>query len=316
MSDIRELPRVGFGTAGIARPKFDTNPGVTRVSEAEGMATLAAAWDAGLRWFDTAPFYGEGRAERMLGAFLQGKPRDEYLLTTKVGRVIRDGEAVFDFSADGIRRSFDDSLQRLGVDRVDVMLLHDPDENLDQGVAESWPTMQALRDEGVTGRIGIGVTRVTTATALIERADPQMLLLSERYSLLDPGAADELLPLCGRRGIDVAIAGALSGGMIDGVAATQFHFAPLTEADAERGAAIRRICAEFEVPTAAAALQFVLAHPAVTAVLTGPARADQLRDNLGWLKETVPSELWTALRDEGLLALQLPTPASDGAAGR
>ncbi|HVX06733.1 aldo/keto reductase [Humibacter sp.] len=208
MSEIREFPRVGFGTAGIARPRSDAELSASPVSEAEGMATLATAWDEGLRWFDTAPFYGQGRAERMLGAFLRGRPRGEYLLTTKVGRIIRDGAAIFDFSADGIRRSLDASLRRLGVDRVDVILLHDPDDHLNQAVAESWPTMQSLRNESIVGGIGIGVTRLTTATTLIERIDPAMLLLAERYSLLDPSAADRLLPLCQRRGIDVVIAGA------------------------------------------------------------------------------------------------------------
>lgn len=272
------------------------------------MITLATAWEEGLRWFDTAPFYGEGRAERMVGDFLRGKPRHDYLLSTKVGRVIEDGDAVFDFSAEGIRRSIDASLERLGVDRFDVVFLHDPDDHLDQAVTDAWPAMLALRNDGVADRIGIGVTRVSTATELIERAGPEVLLLAERYTLLDPEAADRLFPLCQRYGVDVAIAGALSGGMIDGVEATNFHYQPLTPTDAARAAAIRRVCASYGVPTAAVALQFVLAHPTVTSVLTGPARAGQLLDNLGWLRTPVPAEVWQSLRRDGLLAADVPTP--------
>ncbi|WP_433887554.1 aldo/keto reductase [Streptomyces sp. CA-111067] len=307
--DPPRLPALGFGTAGIARP-----------SVAPGAAgdTLRQALECGLRYFDTAPMYGAGEAELRLGRFLAGLPRGEYVLSSKVGRLVRPAESgagerewVFDFSADAVRRSVEESLRRLGTDHVDLLYLHDPDDHWRQAIEEAWPALADLRDQGVVRAVGVGMNQAAMLTEFVTHASPDLVLMAGQYSLLDSAALDALLPACRERGVAVVVAQALHGGLIDGVPPTTFHYRPVDAATAARAAAIAAVCASHGVPTAAAALRFPLGHPAVSTVLTGPETAAQLRQNVEWAAWPIPDGLWSDLKAAGLLRADAPVPAAD-----
>jgi D-threo-aldose 1-dehydrogenase len=313
LPSLPSLPSLAFGTAGIGRP---------HVPPRTAADTLRQAWDAGLRYFDTAPMYGSGRAERRLGRFLTGLPRDDYLLSTKVGRLVRpdgDGGAerrwVFDFSADAVRRSVDESLERLGVDRVDLLYLHDPDDHWREAIEQAWPALAELRDQGVVRAVGVGMNQAAMLTDFVREASPDVVLMAGQYSLLDRTALDALLPACQERDVAVVVAQALHGGLIDGVTGATFHYGPVDDETARRAAAIAAVCRAHGVPTAAAALRFPLGHPAVTTVLTGPETAAQLRQNARWARWPVPPGLWTDLVEAGLLTATAPVPTGPGAPG-
>ncbi|MGC4108214.1 MAG: aldo/keto reductase [Thermomicrobiales bacterium] len=304
--------RLGFGSAGMSRDW---------VSDATALATFEAAWAAGIRTIDTAPFYGTGRSEILVGRALQGVPRDDYTLSTKVGRTIlgapKPGEAgtgwVFDYSADAIKRSIDESLTRLRLDRIDLLYIHDANEGIDQAIAETFPVLADLRDQGVIGAIGAGLTTVDPFLRFARETDIDWFLVAGRYSLLVMDGLAELLPLAQEKGIGVVIAQALAGGLIDGQPNPQLHYAPLTEATQAKVARIAEVCHRHGVPTAAAAIQFPLAHPAVRGLLTGPETADQVRQNLGWWTLPIPDVLWDELKAEGLLPADAPTPSASTA---
>jgi D-threo-aldose 1-dehydrogenase len=306
---VAALPRLGFGAAAIAKPP---------VPAGQAMECLGAAWDSGFRYYDTAPMYGDGRSELLLGRMLQGRPRDSYLLSTKVGRLVRPGHPdtartgvgwIHDFSHDAVRTSLDESLRRLGVDRVDLVFIHDPDHHWEQALNGAWPALAQLRDEGVIGAVGVGMIQAPMLARFIRETDIDVVLAAGVYTLLDTQARLELLPEAERRGVTVIAAQAMHGGLIDGAAHPQFRYRPVTEEIRATVTRIARICHEYGVPTAAAALQFPLGHPAVACVLTGPASHDQLRENLHWATTEVPPALWRRLREEGLLP-PVPVPAS------
>ncbi|MFJ4848707.1 MULTISPECIES: aldo/keto reductase [unclassified Streptomyces] len=309
---VAALPRLGFGAAAIAQPP---------VPDDQAMECLDAAWDSGFRYFDTAPMYGDGRSELLLGRMLRDRPRDSYLLSTKVGRLVRPGHPdtartgagwIYDFSHDAVRTSLDESLRRLGVDRVDLVFLHDPDHHWEQALNGAWPALAQLRDEGVIGAVGVGMVQAPMLARFIRETDIDIVLAAGVYTLLDTQARLELLPAAERRGVKVVAAQSLHGGLIDGVVHPQFRYRPVTEEIRARAARIARVCHEYGVPTAAAALQFPLGHPAVSCVLTGPASYDQVRQNLDWATTDVPPALWRRLREEGLL-LPVPVPAAPAA---
>jgi D-threo-aldose 1-dehydrogenase len=302
------VTRVGFGTAAIDRRWVD---------EATARDTIRASYEEGLRHIDTAPMYDNGWAELMVGAALRDLPRDEITLSTKVGRLVpgyapgggAGTEWQFDFSAEGTKRSVEHSLARLGVDRIDILLIHDADDHFEEAVSGAYPVLDDLRRQGVVGAIGIGMTNIHWPMRFVRETDLDVLLLAGRYSLLDPEAADALYPLCQERGVAVWNAGSLHGGLIDGVARREFHYQPVDPATEARLDTIRGICGKHGLPTAAAAIQFPLANPAVTSVLTGPMTREQLLGNLAWSRMRVPGEVWSELRAAGILADHVPTPA-------
>jgi D-threo-aldose 1-dehydrogenase len=281
-------------------------------------ALVAAAWEDGVRYFDTAPMYGGGVSERLMGRALAHYPREEFVLSSKVGRLVRGDEPVppgedslwrFDFSADGIRRSVEESLQRLGADRLDIALVHDPDAFLATATAESYPALQQLRDDGLVGRIGVGVCQVPTLLHLLRSVPVEVALLAGRLSLLD--AAPEVVDLVAEQGGALVVASALHAGLVDGRTPGLWHYAPTPPAVVARVAAIREVCDRHATPVAAVALQFVLAVPEVAMVLTGAADVDQWRQNLGWSRWQVPPGLWQDLATSGLLAFDLPAALRD-----
>lgn len=284
--------------------------------QANADALVAAAWDDGIRYFDTAPMYGGGRSERWMGRALAAYPRDDYVLSSKVGRLVRGADDPagpgedplwrFDFSTDGIRRSVEESLERLGVDRLDILHVHDADDFLDVAVAESYPALERLRDEGLVRLIGAGVTRVPTLLHLLRSTPLDVALLAGRLSLVDGEAVAEVLPLVAEQGVDLVIASALQAGLVDGRDSGQLHYAPTPPEVVARVAALQAVCERHATPLAAVALQAVLALPEVAMVLTGAADVGQWRQNLAWSRQPVPAELWQELSASGLLSLDLP----------
>ncbi len=260
-------------------------------------SVVDAAWAAGVRYFDTAPRYGNGVSERLLGAALQDKPRDEYVLSTKVGWILDGGRAVADFSAAGMRKSLEQSLDRLGLDRIDLAYLHDPDEYREQALREAHPALEQLRDDGVVGAIGLGVNWPAMPAWFIRRADIDAVLLAGRYTLLDSSAETELLPLCLEHGVAVVAAAVFNSGILaDPSAGAKFDYRTATPGQLSRAQRLQSICRDFGVVLAAAALRFPLRHTAIASVLIGAATAEEISLDAELAAHPLPDELWEALR--------------------
>ncbi len=320
------LGTLGLGAAALAG-LYEAVDGATAT------ATLQAAWDHGLRYIDTAPFYGYTRSERRLGEFLAGRPRDSFVLSTKVGRLMQpdasvapgsDGWAdplpfrpVFDYSYDGVLRSFEDSLERLGLERIDILLVHDIGR-LTHGERHElhWRALTAgggfraleeLRAQGLVRAIGLGVNEWEVAQDALAAAPIDCVLLAGRYTLLEQGALG-FLDRCDAAGASVLIGGPFNSGLLAGQA--KYNYGDVPADVLHRAEALRAACAEFDVPLQAAALQFPLGHPAVTSVLAGMRSPAQVATNAAWMRHRTPNDLWFALRDRGLVAADAPLPTS------
>jgi D-threo-aldose 1-dehydrogenase len=280
------------------------------VSEESAERTLQAAWDAGIRAFDTAPHYGAGLSERRIGDFLAGRPRSEFGVSTKVGRRLVPGGAdgdegfygtpplarVRDYSRDGVLRSLDDSLRRLRLDRVDFVLIHDPDDHLDQALDEAYPALAELRAQGVITAVGAGMNSAGPLSWLVERADLDCVLVAGRYTLLDDSAARELFPLCQRRGVAVLAGGVFNSGILaDPGEGARYDYAPADAARLARARRLRDACARHGVPLPAAALRYALRHPAVTAAVVGARTPEEIRADAGYVTTPIPDALWAEL---------------------
>ena len=329
------VTRLGFGSATIG--------GLFReVPEADAVATVQHAERLGVRYFDTAPLYGYGAAERRVGAALASVPRDSFVLSTKVGRLIvaRDRitpgmdvdpqriddqddyyyrsdlrvRPVFDYSSDGILRSVEASLGRLGLDRIDILYLHDPDHHWEQAISGAYPAMARLRDEGVVHAIGVGMNQVAMLTRFARETDLDVILAANRYTLLDQEASSELFPICEARGIAVVLGGVFNSGVLaDPRPGSRFGYLPADDAVLDRVHRLRQACERHGVPLRAAAIQFALAHPAVTSMLAGVRSSAQLDDYPDLMRLAIPAALWGDLKAEGLLHPDAVTP-TDGAA--
>ncbi|MEO6467895.1 MAG: aldo/keto reductase [Acidimicrobiia bacterium] len=283
------MTRLGLGTAPLGN-LFST------VTDADADATFDAAWDAGIRFFDTAPLYGHGLAERRLGRALTTRPRDEYVVATKIGRLLRtssrsrtstifvdvpDVEAVFAYSRDDTLRSIEESLERLGLDRVDVVHVHDPDDHEADAMTGAFPALIELRDQGVIGAVGAGMNQWEMLDRFVQRVDLDCVLLAGRYTLLDRSGADVLLPRCAERKVGVVIGGVFNSGLLaDPDANPTYDYVPASESLRARAQELWEIARAGGVTLAAAALQFALAHPAVTAVVVGARTAREVRDDV------------------------------------
>ncbi|MEU7848953.1 aldo/keto reductase [Micromonospora parva] len=310
------VTRLGLGLAPIGG-MFDA------VGDDVAHATVAAAWDLGLRSFDTAPLYGCGLSERRAGAVLAGKPRDQFTLSTKVGRLLvpdggdrqefwaepTDLAPRFDFSAAGVRRSHAESLARMGLDRIDIAHIHDPDDHLAEAVAGAYPALAQLRAAGEIGAVGAGMNQAPALVELARTGDFDCFMLAGRYTLLDQSGLDELLPLCQERGISVLAAGVYNSGLLaDPRPGAPYDYAPADQALLDRATAIRSVCERHGVPLRAAAIQFPFGHPAVASVVVGARNPDQVADNVAMVEWEVPEALWADLKAEGLLPKEVPTP--------
>ena len=291
----------------------------TEVTDQDARAAVDAAWAGGIRAFDTAPHYGLGLSERRLGEALRHRPRAQYVISTKVGRLLdpagpagppgRDpaGFAVparyvrrFDFSADGVRRSLEASLLRLGLDRLDVALIHDPDDHGEQALGEAYPALERMRDEGIVGAIGVGMNQVAMLTRFVTETAVDVVLVAGRYTLLDQSAASALLPAAERRGVSVIAAGVFNSGLLADPrpgAAYDYQAAPAELV--ARAVRLQEACARFGVPLRAAAARFPLSHPAVASVLIGARSAAEVNDALALRSLSIPAALWTALAAAG-----------------
>jgi D-threo-aldose 1-dehydrogenase len=284
-------------------------------AEATADATLAAAVHGGLRYLDTAPFYGHGRSESRIGTFLARHPRPEVVLSTKVGRLIRPGDrdpVVFDYSRDGALRSVEESLRRLRRERIDILLVHDIDRythgddqprRYQEACDGAWRALADMRAEGLVAAIGIGVNECRVCERLAHDLDPDVFLLAGRFTLLEQTAAESLLPLCERRGIGVIIGGPFNSGILvtGDTPDAQFQYAP---APADIRAKVRHlaaVCDSHGIPLAAAALQFPLLSPVVGSVIPGVSRPEELEAATAWASLPIPQGLWSDLRAEGLI---------------
>ncbi|MFD7933339.1 aldo/keto reductase [Streptomyces sp. NPDC048253] len=291
----------------------------TEVGEEQAHEAVAAAWQQGIRYFDTAPHYGLGLSERRLGAALREHPRSRYTVSTKVGRRLEatdrggddlaDGFAVpathrrvWDFSADGVRRTLEASLERLGLDRVDVVYLHDPDDHAEQAFREGYPALEKLRAEGVVGAIGAGMNQAEMLTRFVRDTDVDVVLCAGRYTLLDQRAGVELLPAAVERGVSVVVGGAFNSGLLaDPRPGATFDYARAPAGLLDRALRMKETADRHGITLRAAALAFCAAHPAVASVLVGTRSAAEVRDCAEQFTTQVPAAFWQELRDTGLL---------------
>ncbi|WP_328535560.1 aldo/keto reductase [Streptomyces sp. NBC_00344] len=303
--DITEL---SFGAAGIGNL-------YTPVDPADAQAAVDAAWESGIRCFDTAPHYGLGLSERRLGTALRDRPRAEYVVSTKVGRLLEPGSGVgddlsngfavpathhrvWDFSADGVRRSIEASLDRLGLDRVDIVYLHDPDQHPDEAFGQAYPMLEKLRSEGVVGAIGAGMNQTRMLTRFLRDTDADVVLCAGRCTLLDTSAFDELLPEAAARGRSVVVGGVFNSGLLaDPRPGATYDYAAAPAAVLDRALRMEAVAARYGVPLRAAALGFPRRHPAVASVLVGARSAAEVRDAAEMLSLPLPDALWQELSE-------------------
>ncbi|PRY12849.1 aldo/keto reductase [Kineococcus rhizosphaerae] len=309
------LPRWGLGSAALGNL-------YTAVSDEDARATVDACWDAGIRYVDTAPHYGLGLAEERVGAALRDRPRDGFVLQTKVGRLLvptggdaagRDTEGfdvpatrtrVWDFSAAGVRRSIEDSLERLGLDRVDVALVHDPDDHLDDARRGAFPELLRMREEGIVRAVGAGMNETAPLTAFVEEFDLDVVLVAGRYHLLDASAATDLFPAAQRGGTAVVLGGVFASGLLahdDPPPESTYAYAQAPADLVARARRIAQVAREHGTTLPALAVQHALAHPAVASVVLGMRSPAEVHRNAG-LFAPAPAGVWEALDREGLVA--------------
>ncbi|MDX2968271.1 aldo/keto reductase [Kribbella solani] len=315
-----EGQRVGLGGAPLGNL-------LGAVSDAEAAATVDAAWSEGWRYFDTAPHYGLGLAEERLGAGLRGKPRDEYVLSSKVGRIIYDapdaatddeGFAVdttrrrrWDFSRDGVLRSIEDSLRRIGTDRLDVVFVHDPDDHYEEAVATAFPALIELREQGVIGAIGSGMNQSAMLTRFVREIDIDVIMLAGRYTLIDPDGLDDVLPACLANDVQVVAVGVFNSGLMSQprpAADTTFNYEPAAQSLLDKANKLADVCESHHTTLPAAALAFPLAHPAVAGIAVGCRTPEEVRTNAALARTEIPAALWADLKSAGLLRADAPTP--------
>ena len=286
---------------------------------------LAAAWDCGIRYFDTSPHYGIGVSERRVGELLRRKLRAEFTLSTKVGRVLvpqdpagRTDESfevpathrrVWDFSREGVLRSVDDSLTRIGVDRIDVLFLHDAENHFEAALRDGYPALAELRAQGIVGAIGAGMYHTGKLTRLVQETDIDVVMLSGRYTLLDHSAIGDLLPACAARGVSVLAASIFNSGVLATPrpgATARFDYEPATPQLLRRAHRIADVCEAHGVTLPQVAMAFPLRHPVVVGIVAGIRSAEEARRNAEAFAARVPAQVWADLRDERLLDERVP----------
>ncbi len=325
-----EVPVIGFGGAPLGNL-------FQEFSDEQARSAVRAAYDAGMRLFDTAPFYGFGLSEHRIGEALRWLDRDSYVLSTKVGRLLKprdpkqlDGglfkqilpfEGIYDYSYDGVMRSVEDSLQRLGTFRIDVLLIHDVDvwthgseaarlERFKEVMDGGYPAMVKLREAGVVGAIGAGINEVQACEDFARAGDFDCFLLAGRYTLLEQGALDTLLPYCAEKRISLLIGGPYNTGILatGAVPGAYYNYAPAPAEIMERVARIEAVCSRHGVRLASAALQFPLGHPNVATLIPGARSPEEIAQNQAIFEVAIPAAFWAELKQEGLLRADAPTP--------
>lgn len=322
----QELRRNRLGTTDVSVSELGFGAAVIgnlyrAVGDDAALEALDAAWDSGVRYFDTAPHYGLGLSERRLGSWLTTRPRDQYVISTKVGRrlVPVTGKAVdqdphfavpathvreWDFSRDGVRRSLDSSLSRLGLDRVDIVLLHDPDDHWLPALEQAIPALAELRDQGVVGAIGAGMNQSEMLARFVRESDIDVVMVAGRYTLLEQGALTDLLPAAVERDVAVLAAGVFNSGLLARArppADAKYDYGSAPVELIERAARIAMVCERHGIDLPTAAARFPLTHPAVASVVLGVRTAEQMQRNADIFAAEVPDGLWEELVQDGLL---------------
>lgn len=313
-----------FGVAPIA------NLG-REVSDESAFAALEAAWLSGTRYYDAAPHYGLGLGERRLGEFLRTKPRSEYVISTKVGRLLvpnphgeqpdKEGFAVvsplmrrYEYTPDGVRRSLEESLQRMGVGNIDIVFVHDPDEHYKAALDGAFPALDALRDEGVITSYGAGMNQTAMLADFITRTDLDVVMCAGRYTLLEQGGLSDLLPAAIAHGVSIVAAAVFNSGLLARdrpPAGATYDYGPAAAPLLARVNAIADVCEAHGVPLPAAALQFPLGHSAVVTVCSGARSADQVLRNAALADITIPNQLWSDLAERGFIDAEAPLPSKE-----
>ena len=332
----RKFGRVDLNVTAFAFGTAPVGNIFSEIDEATSSAMFETSWQAGVRFYDTAPMYGHGLSELRTGQALRWKRRDDYVLSSKVGRVLRPArrESIsfapwvnaapfameFDYSYDGTMRSFEDSLQRLALERIDIVFIHDIDvftrgkdqpEVFRQAMDGCYRALDNLRSQGLVKAIGVGVNEWEVCHEALRQRDFDCFLLAGRYTLLEQEALDAFLPLCEARGAAVLVGGGFNSGILATGAkpGAKYNYAPAPAQIMEKVSRIEAVCAAFKVPLPAAALQFVVAHPAVPSFCAGTRTVEQLKQNLAWFSHPIPAEFWAALKRQGLLREDAPVPA-------
>ena len=299
-----EISRLSLGTAALGGL-------YASVSDADCTDTLLAALDHGISFIDTAPHYGKGTSERRIGQALSGRDRSTFVISTKIGRLLVPSttdiddffmdadntvERKFDFSASGVRQSLEGSLERLGMDSVEILFIHDPDENADEAILEAYPELDRMRSEGIIKAIGIGMNQCETPTRVIKETDIDMVLIAGRYSLLDQRAADELLPAALERNVDIIAAGVFNSGILaNPVKGATYDYVPASDELLAKAVRIREVLESHQVSLTSAALQFPLRHPAVKSVLVGCRSRAEVERNVSDFNKTIENKVWDDL---------------------
>ena len=312
------VTRLGLGTAPLAG-LFEEVP------EPQALAVIERAWEAGLRFYDTAPLYGHGLGEIRVGKVLKKKHRNDFTLASKVGRLLRAGappepgqayrgtppvNPIFDFSYDGVMRSVEESRERLGLERIDILHIHDPDHHYEAALSGAYRALDRLRSEGVIGAVGAGMNQAEMLTRFAREASFDCFLLAGRYTLLDQVALKELLPVCLEKGVAVMAGGVYNSGILaDPKPGARYDYVAAPDALIARAQRIGAVCARHGVPIKAAAIQFPLGHPAVTCVVVGCRSVEELDESIAMFELDIPPGLWDDLKAERLLPAEAPTPA-------
>ena len=322
-SELVKIPRIDRYISKLALGTAPLGGLFTAVSDEQGQATILAALDSGINFIDTAPLYGHGNAERMVGSALT-KTNKEYVISTKVGRVLKkfapeeiagkvDGLAafigvdptifpVFDFSRDGILRSIQESLERLNISSIDIALIHDADDRIDEAIKNSYPVLDELRSQGVIKGIGVGMNICSYATKAVKEMDLDVILIAGRYSLLDQSAQEVLFKECLKKQTGVMVGGVYNSGVLaNPTPESTYNYVPVTPEILSKVKQIQALLLDFDISLTAAAIQFPLRHPAVTCVLTGSRSVTELNANIKDFDQTIPDAAWKALEDAGLI---------------
>ena len=324
-----EIDTLGFGCAPLGNL-------YKAIDDAHAESVLETAWNAGFRYYDTAPHYGQGLSERRIGDSLRGREKKDYLLSTKVGRLLTPAPYVkerhgfaspmpfdikYDYSYDGIMRSYEDSIMRLGLERIDILYMHDigtdthgadNEHHFPIAMEGGYRAMHELKSQGLVKAIGLGVNEYQVCENALKYGDWDCFLLAGRYTLLEQECLETFLPKCEKRGCSVIVGGPYNSGILaTGSAGTPYYnYAPADKGVIQQVAKIEEICAEFDVNLAAAALQFPLAHPSVVSVIPGLGSANQIQQTIELFNEVIPTKFWQSLIDQNLLGQAAPIPLS------
>ena len=276
--------------------------------ESNAIETLHTAYNEGIRYFDTAPYYGAGISEKYFGKFLSSVERNSFVISSKVGRIIENQEIRFDYTREGILRSLEESLERLNLDYIDIALIHDPDDHYLQALNESFPTLADLKSQGIIKAIGCGMNQWQMLLDFANNADFDCFLLAGRYTLLDHSAMHSFMPKCLEKNISLILGGPYNSGILasDFKSESTYFYEPSPTKVTEKARLIKKVCDKYEVPLKAASLQFGLNHPSVVSTIPGPSNPNELKENLKMVNITINNDLWKELKDKKLIDLECP----------